>query len=126
MSKPQSITFEGLPPSVNNIYFNAKAGGRRKTDEYRDWITATSWHINQQHPEKVTGDVVVDLFCRRPVNKDGSISKVRRDLDNLFKASLDLLVSNNLIEDDSKVVAISAEWSKRPDLEGTLIMYSPA
>ena len=117
-SNVQAVTLNGIPPTVNSIYFNAKAGGRRKTKAYKNWIKDASWQLAAQHPDMVRGEVEFSLFCKRPDNK-------RRDIDNLFKASLDLLVSNNLIEDDSKVVKISGEWTKHPEIDGTLILWGP-
>ncbi len=40
----------------------------------------------------------------------GQPNKKRRDLDNLLKAPNDLLVEHGIIEDDSLIHRISAEW----------------
>ena len=114
--KIQSITFDGLPPSVNTIYRNVKGRGRVKSERYRKWINSVNWQLNAQAPQKIDGEVEVSIYCKRP-------DKRRRDIDNCIKAVLDMLVSNHLIEDDSRVVKVSAEWCKNPDLDGTMVIF---
>lgn len=119
MDKHQSIVFDGLPPTVNHLYANIPGRGRVKSKRYHTWINAVNWQVAAQNPSKVTGEVEVAIFVKRP-------DKRKRDLDNLCKASLDMLVSNALIEDDSKIVKLSIEWTQNPDIEGTMILWGPA
>lgn len=115
----QSILLDGLPVSVNAMYRNVKGKGRVKSQRYNTWRNAVNWQLASQNPYKVHGDVEVLIFVKRP-------DKRRRDCDNLIKACLDLLVSNALIEDDSQVEKVSIEWTKNPDVKGTMIMWGPA
>ena len=57
--KIQSITFDGLPPSVNTIYRNVKGRGRVKSERYRKWINSVNWQLNAQAPQKIDGEVEV-------------------------------------------------------------------
>ena len=81
------------------------------------WIKASGWQVKEQSPERVTGPIELCVFLKRP--------KRRRDLDNTLKAIQDLLVAHELIEDDDKIMKLSAEWTNNPDIKGTLIMYGP-
>ncbi len=118
MNIPQSIILKGLPISCNSLYFNKRHGrGRAKTEKYRRWIEASVAAIKAQNIQRIEGDVEVNLYFKRP-------DKRKRDLDNLIKASLDLLVSQGLIDDDRHVVSITAKWTERPEIKGTMIMIS--
>jgi Holliday junction resolvase RusA-like endonuclease len=50
------------------------------------------------------GKVSFTLLARKPDNR-------RRDLDNLCKASQDLLVRHGILIDDSHIVRTSSEWT---------------
>lgn len=113
----QTITFEGIPPSVNHIYRNVAGKGRVKSNRYRTWFNAVSWDVKTQRPQKVSGDVAISIICRKPNDT------VRRDIDNCIKAVLDMLVANQLIDDDSKVAKVSAEWTKGDNVHGTIVTY---
>lgn len=122
--KIQSITFDGVPPSVNSMYRNitdrsGKQRMRAKTSRYRTWLNAVNWQVAEQAPQRIDGEVEVSIFCKKT-------NKRREDIDNKIKAVLDLLVSNHLIEDDSKVVKVSASWSRNTDITGTLVIYEAA
>jgi crossover junction endodeoxyribonuclease RusA len=84
---------------------NVPGKGRVRTAAYRQWIDTAGWEAKAQGARPVPGPVEVRCVFGRP-------DKRRRDLDNLLKASLDLLVRLRLIEDDSKVVRIVAEWAE--------------
>lgn len=94
-----------FPPSVNNLFFNAKGKGRVKTPAYKKWQDDCGWLIKSQRPERVEGAVEVSISICPP-------NKVRRDIDNLIKPCLDFLVAHRIIEgDDSRFVrAVRAEW----------------
>lgn len=125
MNKHQSILLDILPVSTNQLYANKRSGGRTKSARYHGWIRAVNYDIAKQDVCKVHGLVEVAIFCKRPLNKNGTVSKRRMDIDNLIKCCLDMLVSNAFIEDDSKVVKVSAEWTERPEITGTMIMFGP-
>lgn len=118
MNKFQSIQLDGLPVSVNAMYRNVKGRGRVKSQRYNTWLNAVGWQVKSQSPEPVAGNVEVSLFCKKQ-------NRRKRDIDNCIKAVLDMLVNLGLIEDDSKVIKVSAEWTQNPNISGTLVMFGP-
>ena len=98
------------PPSTNNLFINKKGGGRFKAPAYADWLKAAGWQLNAQRAKHMPGRVKVIIRAIRVDNR-------RRDIDNIIKPVLDLLVKQKVIEDDRYVEAIAAEWSSS-DLKG--------
>ena len=94
-----------FPVSTNALTFNRK-GGRTKTKKYQAWIREAGWELIRQNPGHMPGEVVLNLKVER--KKDNR----RRDLSNHIKGIEDLLVAYDVIEDDSKVVCLMAEWSE--------------
>ena len=96
------------PPTANGLFANdSRTGGRIKTKEYRKWCNDAGWEIVEQGRTKIAGPVVVALECRAPDNR-------ARDIDNLLKPVLDLLVRMQVIEDDksSIVRTVIGYWNK--------------
>ena len=92
------------PISLNNIYANAAGRGRVKSSRYATWINAAGWELKSRGPiRKVSGPVALDFQISRP--------RKTMDMDNCFKAYIDLLVSLGAIDDDRNVVGISAVWA---------------
>ena len=88
-----------LPPSTNGLYANIPGKGRVKSANYRKWINAAGWALLEQKPKPVAGDYDMWLYVEWP-------DKRKRDLDNCIKALSDLLVSHQLVEDDSRCQAL--------------------
>jgi len=103
------------PPSVNRLTANRRDGGRCKTSEYRQWCRTVAKEILAQRPGSISGCVELDFRFPRRRNKNGEISGVKRDASNLIKASEDALVSNGVIEDDSKVWRGAYSWQTESD-----------
>jgi crossover junction endodeoxyribonuclease RusA len=97
------------PPTANNLFRNL-GGGRVKTERYKTWLRAAGNELLAQKREQFTGPVIVALTVVRP-------DKRKRDLDNLIKGPLDLLVDQKIISDDSEVVKITAEWGDETVIE---------
>lgn len=92
-----------FPPTLNNLFRNLKHG-RAKTEGYERWIRLAQGHILEQGRKRLHGFVSVSVALVRP-------DKRKRDLDNAgMKAILDLLVSMQVIDDDSLVQRISLQW----------------
>lgn len=99
------------PPTTNTLFTNMRGGKTRiKTDRYRTWLRAAGNEILAQKREQISGSVSFTLTAAKP-------DKRKRDLDNLLKAPLDLIVQMGLIEDDSEVVKISAQWGDETVIE---------
>jgi crossover junction endodeoxyribonuclease RusA len=91
-----------FPPSVNNLFLNVRRG-RVKTPQYRAWIEEAGLLLNQQHVPRYEGKVFITFRVNRP-------DKRKRDLDNICKAPIDLLVASKIIEDDSLIDGFEIKW----------------
>ena len=94
-----------FPPSVNNLFLNVRGRGRVPSARYRDWRQAASTSARAQQPAPVEGRVSLSFDFRAPDRR-------LRDLDNLLKAPIDLLVSEGLIgaDNNSVVRELRARW----------------
>ena len=94
------------PPSVNTYWRTVKgrmiisAEGR----EYR--IAVGKQMIEQKMIKHFSGPLQVEIEAWRP-------DKRRRDLDNLFKATLDALAHAGVYEDDSQIVDLRIYWAEK-------------
>lgn len=92
-----------FPPSLNSLYPGTVR--RHKSKAYEAWIIEAKQALQQQ--DKGAGfNVPVSISY-----EFGQPDKKRRDLDNLFKAPNDFLVSQGVIVDDSLIHRISAQWA---------------
>jgi crossover junction endodeoxyribonuclease RusA len=98
-----------FPPSTNNLFVNKKKGGRYRSKGYEAWRAEAGWILKSQRPEHITGVVNVTIELGKPDNR-------RRDLDNLNKPILDLLVDHWVIDDDSMIQKLTTKWA--PELIG--------
>lgn len=91
-------------------------GGRVRSREYNRWIEAAGKELMRQRPKRHEGPVSITITASPPHAR-------KRDLDNLLKAALDLLVSHAIIVDDStdylKTLSISL-GNANPGLEVTV------
>jgi crossover junction endodeoxyribonuclease RusA len=99
---PTTITLP-LPISTNRIWRAGRGGHVYRSPQYRAWVTEAGWSLRAQRPKSVAGPVSVTIAAGRPDRR-------RRDVDNLAKALLDLLVQHRVLEDDSKVTSFAARW----------------
>lgn len=114
----ENITIDlPFPPSVNNLFANGSKG-RFPTQQYRDWQQSAGWKILAERPGRLPGPVKIILQYEE---KNG-----RRDLDNLAKATLDLLVKHNVIDGDHRTVVreINLSWSNA--VQGVRVTIEPA
>jgi crossover junction endodeoxyribonuclease RusA len=93
-----------LPPSTNRLW-RAGRGRVYRSKRYMSWCRDAGWELNLQRPSRLTGAVVVTIAAGKP-------DKRRRDIDNLAKSTLDLLVAHQVIEDDAKLVSITSRWDE--------------
>lgn len=90
-----------FPPSVNDMYIT----GRILSGDYRAWKIEAGMRLNRQHVGTVTKRCVIQI----------DLDDTRRgDCDNRAKPVLDLLVSQGVIENDSKkhVQRVSIGWER--------------
>jgi Holliday junction resolvase RusA-like endonuclease len=108
-----------IPPSVNSIYRVSRRNGKRiyKSARVISWIEEAG--IAMRGIAKIDGPVSIDIIC-------GEIGARRnRDLDNVIKPIIDLIVQHRVIVDDSAriVRTISARWE--PAQSGALVRIIP-
>lgn len=80
-----------VPPSANNLFLNTPGHGRVRTKAYRQWTRLAGWRVKEQRPGRIVGPY--RLHLRLP-------NATRGDVDNRLKATLDLLVSLGVVDDD--------------------------
>jgi len=91
------------PPSTNTLYMNVRGRGRVKTRRYLTWIKNAGGVLMALKVKPVSGRVNVSISILRP-------DKRKRDIDNLAKAILDLLVNHKIIEDDRYIERLTIGW----------------
>lgn len=90
-----------IAPSVNALW---RIAGKRmiKSDRYKAWMTECGWLIRQKRVRAVPGPYRLYIEAKR----EGG----RRDIDNIIKATSDLLVEMQIVEDDSKCEEVNCKW----------------
>lgn len=79
-------------------------GGMYRSPKYETWRKAAIWDITSQAKRAtIKGAFKLTLLAVPP-------DKRHRDLDNLFKASLDAVVAAGVVEDDRHCRWIEAKW----------------
>jgi crossover junction endodeoxyribonuclease RusA len=100
-----------LPPSTNSLF--AGKTKRFPSRRYRAWREEAGWALAAQRPlPSFSEPVEVTLSIGRP-------DKRVRDLDNMLKAPLDLLVEFGVLVDDHLIYRLSASWDS--DVVGCMI-----
>jgi crossover junction endodeoxyribonuclease RusA len=96
-----------LAPSANQLWEQGR-GRTFKSKKYKDWLEECGWLIKQQTRDLINGNYIIHIVAVRPDRR-------RRDLDNLLKATSDLLVKSKIVPDDSLCKALAAEWVEEGD-----------
>src|SRR5262245_38103277 len=91
-----------LPPSVNRLW-RAGRGRIYRSKPYMAWRESAGWELVAQRPVHIPGPVTVVIAAGCPDRR-------RRDIDNLGKSVLDLLVAHQVIEDDANVMTVTTGW----------------
>jgi Holliday junction resolvase RusA-like endonuclease len=102
------------PPSANNLYRNVPGKGRVRSSEYRRWQQQAGWMLQVAQPGRITGAVAVHYLIPNAADRR------RRDIDNLAKPLNDLLVKHGVIEDDSRVRAVTLEYGDTETVVATV------
>lgn len=93
-----------FPPSVNRLWRAAKDGKVYRSAKYMEWRKLAMWQIaGQAKGRKHLGAYKLTILAVRP-------DKRRRDLGNLEKGVSDILVSQNIVEDDSLCEWLEIKW----------------
>ena len=103
-----------LPPPLSACFSNAPGRGRVLSKRYRDWRAEAALEAICQRPGRIIGAFTATIMLDRPDAR-------RRDLDNMLKATLDLLTNAHVIEDDSLAQRLTIAWSERPPGAGARV-----
>lgn len=103
MQAPHVITLPSLPPPLSACFKNAAKRGRVKTDRYKAWIAEALDAVRASKPPYFDSPVMVEYFFRRPDRRP-------RDLGNLEKATSDILVTAEVLKDDSLIADMRLAW----------------
>jgi len=109
-----------LPPSANALYRNVTAReraafkdqkklGRAKTERYKAWLRSAGNEILATPLDRrssVKGPFVLTVL----IGRHGDMRQ--HDLDNLLKATLDLLQAHGLVENDCFAESIKIDWAR--------------
>lgn len=95
-----------LPPSANNMFVNGKRGGRFPSPNYSKWKRDAGFLARSQSKGRIEGPFAVQINAVRP-------DKRRRDVDNIIKPTVDLLVSLGFVTDDSEMQTVQASWVEK-------------
>ena len=94
-----------LPPSLNRLWRQGQSGKVYRSPEYMNWLKAAGWELAAQRPTSIPSPVAVTLKAGIPGHR-------RRDLDNIAKATLDLLEQQGVVTNDATVVDLRLTWDK--------------
>lgn len=102
------IVFESehIPPSTNGLFLNIPGRGRVRSKAYKAWASLAEWDYRASRT--LSGDFSVVITLDRGRIRKGS------DIDNRIKAILDMLVTNRVVEDDSRCVSITIRYGEAP------------
>ena len=93
-----------LPPSINRLWRTNKSGGMYRSPKYAAWRTAAIWQTAVQvKGGGIKGRYKAVFHFVRP-------DKRQRDLDNLLKAAMDVLVTAKVVENDCLCEWLEAKW----------------
>lgn len=106
-----------VPPSANALH-NHGAGRPVRSDAYRAWIVAAGWRLQAQRPGRVPGAYILLLAAPE--------SETKADLDNLSKATSDLLQKHGVIDNDRKARRVVLDWHREhAELAATVRVVPP-
>lgn len=112
-----------LPPSVNHLYRFAVIKGRPimyVTKKGKDWFEDCAGIVKQQTTPTMPlkGPVIVQVTLYT--------ARMKRDIDNVNKALLDLLTKTNIIEDDQWVMRLEMHKIKVPKVKEEKVVLKVA
>jgi Holliday junction resolvase RusA-like endonuclease len=99
-----TLTFD-RPPGVNGLFRNLSGVGRVKTTEYKHWVALASQLIALAKPGCVRGPFHMSLTSERDTRG--------ADLDGISKATLDILATMGVIQNDNLEQSRDQQWRGR-------------
>ena len=93
-----------LPPSTNSLHVGNSDGGKHRSKSYSRWLSQAGLIARSQMIGKHgfgKADVVVDVTCQVPLDRKGR--PIPCDVDNMTKATLDLMQAIGVYANDRTV-----------------------
>lgn len=105
------------PPSENHRYGRRRDGRVYLLPKVKEWRSDAGFLLRTQKPEKINGPYRFKLLVKKP-------DKRVRDVSNLIKETLDLVVREGVAPDDRYAEIDGAYWSDAiPD--GCRVILTP-
>ena len=103
---PDVVISLPMPPTTNNLF--AGKGRRYRTAVYEDWIEDAGWRLKAQRPAPLPGKVTLLIEVSLRESQDNW------DVSNREKATVDLLVSHDIIQGDNRpyVREVTMRWAE--------------
>jgi Holliday junction resolvase RusA-like endonuclease len=108
------------PPSTNRLWRYSAQGRAYLTPEAKAWKEAAAWAIKAAIMKGFSpsvGKFQLHIEAGRP-------DKRRRDIDNLFKITLDAVQLSGAVDNDSEAEYVGGHWVA--DLKGIRVTITPA
>jgi len=106
-----------IPPSANALHDHAP-GRPVRSGAYTAWIRDAGWRLLEQRPGRVPGAYILLLAVPE--------TETKADLDNLSKATSDLLQKHGVIDNDRKARRVVLDWHREhAELAATVRVVPP-
>jgi crossover junction endodeoxyribonuclease RusA len=92
-----------IPPSANDLH-DHKPGRPVRSKACSAWIRDAGWRLLEQRPGRVPGAYILLLAVPE--------TETKADLDNLSKATSDLLQAHGVIDNDRKARRVVLDWHR--------------
>jgi len=99
-----------FPPSVNSLWRIGR-GRMFRSKKYTAFMKLCDEEIIWEKKPPIDYKIEIEVVVGRPRNKDGSVTKVRMDIDNRLKSCLDVIEHIGVYIDDCLIEKITAMWS---------------
>ncbi len=106
-----------LPPSINSMYSQSRAGFRFKTNDAKKWTKEAIETVREQKYKTIEGKV--DMSVTFYFGRNG-----KNDIDSRIKSLLDMLTEAEVWKDDSQVYSLllNKDFDKdKPRVEVTIL-----
>jgi|DEB0MinimDraft_4_1074332.scaffolds.fasta_scaffold133705_1 Holliday junction resolvase RusA-like endonuclease len=98
------------PPSTNALWGIGR-GRMFKTKKYAEWIERCKKEIVWEKKPPIDYPFEIEIVVGRKRNKDGSLSKVKADIDNRGKSTMDILEGIGVFINDHLAERVDMKWS---------------
>lgn len=109
-----------MPPTTNNLFIN-RGKSRIDSPKYAAWKRLAGWELLRQHPPRIRGPVSVLIEVSLQESND------TWDLCNREKATMDLLVTQGVIQGDNRPIVreFGMRWTDVAGVRVTIKSLAP-